>query len=234
MPGTWTWMQRKLVTFWDNNLGADRAYFRDLCEALVPLKRFWATQTSIDTITPESARLMSKAGCRYIYMGLESLAQDSLRASNKRQNKVHDYKRRIGYLHQNGIVVMSIFLLGLDGDSPEYLRALPSLVEEIGVDIPIYSLPVPIEGTPFRQQLKDAGRLIDGDLLDGSDAAQLRRAPDGGLAVLSSARVNWVYMRYERAVASAALSHIRERGPWSATPRVASETVRAQGAEAGV
>jgi len=55
----------------------------------------------------------------------------------------------------------------------------------------------------------------------------LRRAPDGGLAVLSSARVNWVYMRYERAVASAALSHIRERGPWSATPRVASETVRA-------
>jgi radical SAM superfamily enzyme YgiQ (UPF0313 family) len=257
MPGTWTWMQRKLVTFWDNNLGADRAYFRGLCEALVPLKRFWATQTSIDTITPESARLMSKAGCRYIYMGLESLAQDSLRASNKRQNKVHDYRRRIGYLHQNGIVVMSIFLLGLDGDSPDYLRALPGLVEEIGVDIPIYSLPVPIEGTPFRQQLKDADRLIDGDLLDGSDAAQLlfrprnvspdelefalascmrwsyhplrtvrrvlRRAPDGGLAVLSSARVNWVYMRYERAVANAALSHIRGRGPWSATPRVASE-----------
>lgn len=248
MPSAWSGVQRKLVTFWDNNLGVDRTYFRDLCEALVPLKRLWATQTSIDTITPESARLMGRAGCRYIYIGLESLAQDSLLASNKRHNRVREYRRRIDYLHQNGVVVMSIFLLGLDGDTPEYLRALPGLVEEIGVDIPVYSLPVPIEGTPFREELRAAGRLLDGDLLDGSDAAQLlyrprnvspdelefalascmrwsyhplrtarrvlRRIPNGGLAALSSARVNWVYMRYERAVARTGRSRIQARGAW--------------------
>jgi radical SAM superfamily enzyme YgiQ (UPF0313 family) len=248
VPGGWNWLQRKMVTFWDNNLGADRVYFRDLCEALVPLKRFWATQTSIDTITPESARLMSRAGCRYVYIGLESLTQDSLRASNKRHNHVAEYRRRITYLHQNGIVVMSIFLLGLDGDTSEYLRVLPTLVEDIGVDIPVYSLPVPIEGTPFREQLRDRGRLLEGDLLDGSDAAQLlyrprnvspdelelalgycmrwsyhpartlrrvlRRIPNGPLPLLSSSRANWVYMRYERAVARVALSRIQRRGPW--------------------
>jgi radical SAM superfamily enzyme YgiQ (UPF0313 family) len=248
VPASWTGWQRKMVTFWDNNLGADRAYFRHLCEALAPLKRYWAAQTSIDTITPESARLMGKAGCRYIYIGLESLAQDSLRASNKRQNKVGEYRRRVEHLHDNGIVVMSIFLLGLDADTPQYLRELPTLVDAIGIDIPVYSLPVPIERTPFHDQLRDAGRLIGGSLLDGSDAAQLlyrprnvspdelelalsycmrwsyhplrtarrvlRRIPDGGLSVLSSARANWVYMRYELAVARLGLARLRRRGPW--------------------
>ena len=177
IPSSWSWRQRKIVNFWDNNLGADRAYFKALCEALVPLKRFWSTQTSIDTITPESARLMGKSGCRYLYIGLESLAQDSLVTSNKRHNKVREYGKRIKYLHDNGIIVMSIFLVGLDGDSREYFRELPELIDEIDVDVPVYSLPVPIEGTPFRQELRDAGRLLPGDLLDGSDGVHLVYEP---------------------------------------------------------
>jgi radical SAM superfamily enzyme YgiQ (UPF0313 family) len=173
VPSTWSWTQRKLITFWDNNIGADRRYFRELCEALVPLKRYWAAQTSLDTLTEESARLMGKAGCRYVYVGLESLSDASLTGANKRHNKVHEYRRRLQYLHDNGVVVMSIFLLGLDGDTPDYLRRLPDLVDEIGVDIPVYSLPVPIEGTPLRAQLQAEGRLLPGDLLDESDSAQL-------------------------------------------------------------
>ena len=73
---------RKYVVFWDNNLGADRPYFRELCEALIPLKRVWGTETSIDTITPDSARLMGRSGCRFLYIGLESLAQELTRIPN--------------------------------------------------------------------------------------------------------------------------------------------------------
>lgn len=177
IPSTWSWRQRKIVNFWDNNLGADRRYFRELCEALVPLKKFWSTQTSIDTITPESARLMGKSGCRYVYIGLESLAQDSLQSSNKRHNKVREYRERIKLLHDNGVIVMSIFLVGLDGDTPEYLRELPDLVDQVDVDIPVYSLAVPIHGTTFRKELHEAGRLLPGDLLDGSDGAHLVYRP---------------------------------------------------------
>jgi radical SAM superfamily enzyme YgiQ (UPF0313 family) len=177
VPSGWSWWQRKIVNFLDNNLGADRAYFRALCEALAPLKRFWSTETSIDTVTPETARLMGKAGCRYVYIGLESMAQASLKMANKRQNVVQNYRERIGWLHDHGILVMSIFLLGLDGDTIEYLRDLPNLVDDIDVDIPVYSLPVPIEGTPLHADLKSAGRLTAGDLLDGSDGVHLMYQP---------------------------------------------------------
>ena len=139
----------------------------------MPLKKYWSTQTSIDTVTPESARLMGRSGCRYVYIGLESLAQDSLQASNKRHNKVREYRERIKLLHDNGVIVMSIFLVGLDGDTPSTCARLPDLVDEVDVDIPVYSLAVPIDGTTFRRELSEAGRLLPGDLLDGSDGAHL-------------------------------------------------------------
>lgn len=177
IPSGWNWVQRKYVTFWDNNLGADRQYFRELCEAMVPLKRFWATETSFDTLTPESARLMGRAGCRFVYVGLESLADESLSGANKRHNKVKEFRQRIRYLHDNGVVVMSLFLLGLDGDSAPYLRDLPDLIDDIGVDVPVFSLPVPIDHTPFRKDLESSDRLLSGDLCGGMDGVHLLFRP---------------------------------------------------------
>ncbi|MBI3694564.1 MAG: B12-binding domain-containing radical SAM protein, partial [Acidobacteria bacterium] len=179
VPRGWSWVQRKYVIFLDNNLGADRRYFLELCEALAPLKKVWATETSIDTVTPESARAMAKAGCRFVYIGLESLSQESLQGSNKRHNKVHEYKQRIRWLHNNDVNVMSIFLVGLDGDTPEYLRNLPDLVDDVGVDVPVFSFAAPIEGTPFHQDLKDEGRLLPGDILGGMDGMHLLYKPQG-------------------------------------------------------
>lgn len=177
IPSGWDWRQRKYLIFWDNNLGADRIYFRDLCEALVPMKRIWGTETSIDTITPESARLMGKSGCRFVYIGLESLSQESLKNSNKRQNKVAEFKRRLGYLHDNGVMVMSIFLLGLDGDTAEYIERLPEMIHEIGVDVPVISFAAPIEGTTFYNDLRSNGRLLPGDILGGMDGMHLVYKP---------------------------------------------------------
>jgi len=177
IPSGWNWRQRKYVVFWDNNLGADRPYFRDLCEALIPLKRVWGTETSIDTITADSARLMGRSGCRFLYIGLESLAQDSLRRSNKRHNQVHEYRQRLRHLHDNGVQVMSLFLLGLEGDDREYLRDLPDLIHDIGVDVPVFSFAAPIEGTPFHKSLRDTGRLLAGDILGGMDGMHLVYRP---------------------------------------------------------
>src|SRR5256714_7662179 len=216
IPAGWSWTQRKIVNFMDNNLGPDRAYFRDFCEALKPLKRFWSAETSIDTVTPATARLMGSSGCRYLYIGLESLAQDSLRMSNKRHNKVREYRDRIRLLHENGIVVMSIFLLGLDGDSPEYLQRLPELVDEVDVDIPVYSLVVPIAGTPLREELRVTGRLIAGDLLDASDgvhvAYQSRNvsADELEFALADCMRRSYHPLRVAHRIARRALN-----GPWA-------------------
>jgi radical SAM superfamily enzyme YgiQ (UPF0313 family) len=179
VPSSWGHYQRKFVFFLDNNLGADRQYFRELCEAMVPLKRRLATQTSIDTITRDSARMMGRAGFQMVYIGLESLSQQSLVGASKKHNKVDEYKRRIRYLHDNGVLVMSIFLIGLDGDTPEYLADLPNLVHDIGVDLPVFSFAAPLESTPLRESLRQEGRLLEGDLNFAMDGSHLVYKPQG-------------------------------------------------------
>jgi radical SAM superfamily enzyme YgiQ (UPF0313 family) len=212
VPSHWNWRQRHWLVFWDNNLGADRAYFRELCEALIPVKRIWGTQTSIDTVTPESARLMGRSGCRFVFVGLESLAQTSLVGSNKRQNRVHEYKEKIRLLHDQGVLIMSIFLVGLDGDTPEYLADLPNLVHDVGVDVPVFSLAAPIAGTTYHRQLQEEGRLLPGDILGGMDGMHLVYRPrnvdpeDLERALFSCLRRAWSPGRVMRRMARGARS----------------------------
>jgi radical SAM superfamily enzyme YgiQ (UPF0313 family) len=246
VPSHWNWRQRHWLVFWDNNLGADRAYFRDLCEALVPVRRIWGTQTSIDTITPESARLMGRSGCRFVFVGLESLAQQSLVGSNKRQNRVHEYREKIRLLHDHGVLVMSIFLVGLDGDTPEYLADLPNLVHDVGVDVPVFSLAAPIAGTTFHRQLAAEGRLLPGDILGGMDGMHLVYRPQNldaeelESALFACLRRAWSPGRVLRRVARGARSgfwggianasaNLAYRGFQSSLARAGAERVKARG-----
>src|SRR5205085_10823669 len=60
--------------FLDNNLGGSPHYLRELCTALIPLKKYWGCALTFNVLRDEeTVKLLAKAGCRYIYTGLESL-----------------------------------------------------------------------------------------------------------------------------------------------------------------
>jgi len=53
-----------------------------------PLKKNWGCAVTFNILLDsELLKLMAKAGCRYIYTGLESLDPDALKAMNKGQNR---------------------------------------------------------------------------------------------------------------------------------------------------
>jgi radical SAM superfamily enzyme YgiQ (UPF0313 family) len=65
--------------FVDNNLGSNRSYLRDLCEALRPLNKIWSAAVSIDvTDDPDLIRCMGLAGCTGVFVGFESLTDENL------------------------------------------------------------------------------------------------------------------------------------------------------------
>jgi hypothetical protein len=114
------------------------------------------------------------------------------------------------------MVVMSIFLLGLDGDTPEYLRNLPDLVDAVGVDIPVYSLAAPIEQTPFARELAQDGRLLPGDRLDGMDGVHLVYRPRRVRAdELESSLFDCMLRSYERGRVARRVVRRFRNGFWS-------------------
>ncbi len=154
------WWQRKLVWFWDDNLTANRPYIKELLRQMIPLRKWWLTQASMDiTLDDELLDLMRDSGCIGIFFGIESFGLESLIDAGKRQNKVAEYRSKIKKLHDRGIGVMAGFISGLDGDTPESIRDMANQLEEIGVDVPFLSILTPFKGTRSYSKMMDAGRL---------------------------------------------------------------------------
>jgi len=156
------WWQRKVVWFWDDNLTIDRVYIKELLTAMVPLKRWWLTQASMDISgDPALLHFMRRSGCIGIFFGIESFGDKSLEDANKRQNRVAHYKVAVDALHKKGICVMAGIIAGFDGDTPESIRDMARQLHGIGGDVPFLSILTPYQGTPLYERLKSEGRIID-------------------------------------------------------------------------
>jgi len=148
--------------FFDNNLGGSRPFLRELCEALVPLRKTWGCSASFDVLRDrETVRLMARAGCRYVYTGLESLDPEALRSMNKRQNRLGEVDRVIRHCYDEGVVLSFGLLVGSDGDTNEYLARLPRYLEELRYfSVTFVGIICPYPGTPFFAELAREGRLL--------------------------------------------------------------------------
>ncbi|MFM8320602.1 MAG: radical SAM protein [Chloroflexota bacterium] len=156
------WWQRKVVWFWDDNLTARRAYIKELLQAMIPLKKWWLTQASLDIARdPELLDLMRRSGCIGVFLGIESFGEESLRSANKRQNRVDYYKESIAVIHAHGMAVMAGFIAGFDGDTPDSIVEMADRLLEIGVDVPFLSVLTPYKGTALYNELEDQGRLLE-------------------------------------------------------------------------
>jgi radical SAM superfamily enzyme YgiQ (UPF0313 family) len=154
------WWQRKIVWFWDDNLTIKRNYIRELLSAMIPEKKWWLTQASMDIAKdPALLDLMKQSGCIGVFFGIESFGIESLKDAHKQQNKVHQYRERIRELHKRGICVMAGFISGFDGDTPQSIRLMAKQLYDVGVDVPFLSILTPYRGTAAYQKMVDEKRM---------------------------------------------------------------------------
>ena len=80
----------RLFFFVDDNIFLSKEYAYELCEALIPLKIKWGSQGSMELICRDEKllKLASRAGCLSLFVGIESIDQETLNAAHKSFNKV--------------------------------------------------------------------------------------------------------------------------------------------------
>ena len=150
--------------FIDNNLGSNRAYLRELCQALRPLNKIWSAAVSLDvTDDPTLIRVMALAGCTGVFVGFESLTDENLADARKKTPKAGDYARRVRLLHENGIQVNGSFVLGFDHDRKDVFTRTADWIEENRLECATFHILTPYPATPLFRQMQAEGRLLHRD-----------------------------------------------------------------------
>ena len=160
------WFKRKMAMILDNHLGGDLENAKDIIKAITKLK-FWAVgvQFSVECLRDnEFIDLLSKANCRMAFIGMESINEKSLKAVNKKQNKVKEYKDFFKQLTEKGVLSFVGLMFALDEDTMDYYEELPDMLDDIGVSVILPSIAIPIYGTPLYRQMESEKRIIDYDI----------------------------------------------------------------------
>ena len=154
----------RAVVFWDDNIGANPRYSKELFRALAPLGKWWTSQcTATAAKDEEFQRLAAASGCKALFMGFESISQESLQAANKAHNRVGDYRRLIANLHRDKIAVHLGIMFGFDQDDIGIFRRTADFLDESAVDLATVSMVVPMPGTPTFHRMNADGRILTTD-----------------------------------------------------------------------
>ena len=162
---------RPFIEFADDNTFVDRAWGKELCRELAPLRLKWFTETDVSVADdPELLDLMAEAGCRQVLIGLESPGASALEGMEMRANfkarRAGGYAAALRRIQAHGITVNGCFILGLDEHGPEVFGQ----VLEYARSIPLYDVQItiltPFPGTPLYDRLLAEGRLIEPERWD--------------------------------------------------------------------
>ncbi len=147
--------QIRIVSFLDNNIGGDLSYLKELCQALIPLKIHWGSSATYNVAAdPDIVKLLSRSGCRLLYVGLESFSSETLADMNKRQNTNNNIRSVLNHCRKEGLLIMAGLMVSPVADDCGYLQSIPQHLEECGLHLPTYiSFECPIPGTPYFARL---------------------------------------------------------------------------------
>jgi anaerobic magnesium-protoporphyrin IX monomethyl ester cyclase len=151
------------VFFYDDNMAANRNRLKQLLEMMIRAKLniSWSAQMRTDVAKDrELLDLMHRSGCWNVFLGLESINQDTLDGYDKAQS-VEDIIRAVDTLHDFGISCHGMFVLGADSDGPSVVRDTVRFAVKHKIDTVMLNILTPLPGTPLFDELDAQGRIFD-------------------------------------------------------------------------
>jgi radical SAM superfamily enzyme YgiQ (UPF0313 family) len=166
----------KPIFFGDDIFAANRARTRRLLERLlsegIKMPR-WFAQVRVETAQDrELLRLMKRANCAMVFIGLESVNEETLRLFNK-HSTLEKNRTAIAAFKEAGIRVHGMFVLGSDADTLETLRETLKFARESMLTTTQFFALTALPGPPLTRRLAEEKRIFawgDWQLFDAQHA----------------------------------------------------------------
>lgn len=154
--------------FTDDNFARKRLW-RETFEAIIRLREegikvSFMMQVDLARKPKDFVRLAAEAGCTQVFIGMESVNPENLKAEGKAQNQVAEYQGIIQEWHDAGVVVHTGYIIGLPFDSKEQVTEdIQYLVDVIQPDQASFFMMTPLPGSHDHREMKNRGEWMDPD-----------------------------------------------------------------------
>jgi radical SAM superfamily enzyme YgiQ (UPF0313 family) len=166
----------KPIFFGDDIFAANRERTTRILERLlaegVKMPR-WFAQVRVETAQdPELLKLMKRANCVMVFIGLESVNEETLKLFHK-HSTLEKNRRAIAAFEEAGIRVHGMFVLGSDADTPETLSETLEFARNSGLTTTQFFALTALPGPPLTRRLAEEKRIFawgDWQLFDAQHA----------------------------------------------------------------
>lgn len=155
------------VFFVDDNFIGNR---KKLKEDILPVLIQWMekrkypfsfiTEVSINLSDDEELmQLMARAGFNSVFVGVETVSEESLTECNKLQNKNRNLIECVRKMQHYGLQVQGGFIVGFDCDNPTIFKKMIEFIQDSGIVTAMVGLLNAPKGTRLYQRLMEEGRI---------------------------------------------------------------------------
>lgn len=152
----------------------------------IPIQFMMQVDTQSHKI-PDFVPLAAKAGCTQVFIGMESINPQNLKAVGKTQNNVQDYRDLIAAWHQAKIATHVAYIFGFPFDTPASLRQDVQKLQELKVEQASFFMLTPIPGSQDHADMVRRGEPMHPDLNDYDSFHETLRHPNFAPGELAAA-----------------------------------------------
>lgn len=124
---------------------------------------YFFTEVSINlSDDDELMNLMVRAGFETVFIGIETVSEESLTECNKQQNKNRDLEECVRKIQSYGLQVQGGFIIGFDSDNEAIFKKMIRFIQKTGIITAMVGLLNAPKGTLLYKRLEKEGRIEEG------------------------------------------------------------------------
>ncbi|MGZ7030423.1 MAG: radical SAM protein [Thermoanaerobaculia bacterium] len=163
------------VFFVDDNFIGNKPKAHELLDAIIEYqKRYhfpfrFGTEASLNLAQDEELmRRFREANFQWVFIGIESPDEESLKETLKLQNTREDMLVSLQRIYANSIDVFAGFIIGFDHDTVATFDSQHRFIVKSGIQMAMVGLLTALPRTPLYKRLEADGRLLEGDSTDNT------------------------------------------------------------------
>jgi len=153
------------IFFCEDNFTIKTKRTKEILETMirsgVPNKMYFSCQSRVDTLyrNPWLIDLMHKAGIRQVFLGIESVHQESLDAMNKQNTTPEMVKKVVSSLQDRGISIFGGIIIGFPGETKTMVRQNIQFARSLNLTCIQFTPITAFPGTDFYNEMEEKNMI---------------------------------------------------------------------------